>query len=122
MNNKRFGQELENRTKVFAIQVIRLSSSLPNTIECRVIRNQLVKSGTSIGANYREANKSRSKAEFYNRLKICQSEANETIYWLEILNEIIINQAPELNKAINEAKELLAIFTTIVNKLKVSKQ
>jgi len=118
MENKNFGKELEIRTKKFAINVTKLSSSLSNTIELRVIKNQLVKSGTSIGANYREANKSRSKADFQNRIKICQSETNETLYWLEIVEDVCRQNKPILIELISESKELLALFTAIVNKLK----
>ena len=74
MENKEFGIQLENRTKKFAISIIKLSASLPKTEECKVMKNQLSKSGTSIGANYREANRSRSKADFRNKVKICESE------------------------------------------------
>ena len=88
MDNKEFSKELEKRTKKFAIAIIRLSSSLPDTIEAKVIRNQLTKSGTSVGANYREANRSRSKADFINKIKISESEANETVFWLEIIEEL----------------------------------
>lgn len=122
MDNKKFGKELEIRTKTFAINVIRLSTSLPNTLELRVIKNQLVKSGTSIGANYREANKSRSRPDFQNLLKICQAEANETLYWLEIIEEICTQNKPMIKKLISESKELLALFTAIVNKLKNQNQ
>ena len=66
MDNKEFGRQLEIRTKKLAIRVIRLSSSLPGTTEGRVVRNQFTKSGTSIGANYREANRARSKADFFS--------------------------------------------------------
>ena len=72
MNNKEFGKQLEVRTKKFAISIIDLSASLPNTPECKVIKYQITKSGTSIGANYREANRSRSKADFANKIKICE--------------------------------------------------
>jgi four helix bundle protein len=65
-----------------------LSASLPDTPEARVIRNQITKSGTSIGANYREANRARSKADFKNKIKICESEASETQYWLEMISEL----------------------------------
>jgi four helix bundle protein len=64
MNNKEFAKELEIRTKLFAVKILKLSAKLPNTIEAKVIRNQISKSGTSVGANYREANRSRSKADF----------------------------------------------------------
>ncbi len=79
MNNKEFGKQLEVRTKKFAISIIDLSVSLPNTPESKVIKYQITKSGTSIGANYREANRSRSKADFANKIKICESEASETV-------------------------------------------
>jgi four helix bundle protein len=85
MENKEFSRQLENQTKKFAIASIRLSSSLPNTSGGKIIKNQITKSGTSIGANYREANRSRSKADFANRISICASEANETSYWIEII-------------------------------------
>ena len=109
---------LETRTKIFALNIIRLSSSMPNSIENRVIKNQIVKSGTSIGANYREANKSRSKADFMNRIRICQAEANETIYWLELISESNDQKIKILEELIREANELLAIFTSITNKLR----
>ncbi len=88
MDNKEFSKKLESRTKQFAISIIRLSVSLPRTEEAKVIRNQITKSGTSIGANYREANRSRSKADFSNKIKICESEASETSYWIELIMEM----------------------------------
>lgn len=77
MDNKEFSKQLELRTKQFAISIIKLSTSLSNMVECNVIKNQITKSGTSIGANYREANRSRSKADFKNKISICESEASE---------------------------------------------
>ncbi len=70
------------------MRVIRLSTALPNTPEGRVIRNQITKSGTSIGANYRESNRARSKPDFKNKIKICESEASETQYWIEVIVEV----------------------------------
>tara|TARA_B100000959_G_scaffold281984_1_gene347389 strand:- start:846 stop:1115 length:270 start_codon:yes stop_codon:yes gene_type:complete len=84
MDNKEFSKMLEERTKKFAVRIIRLSSMLPNTYEGRVVKNQITKSGTSIGANYREANRARSKADFKNKIKICEGEASETQYWIEL--------------------------------------
>jgi four helix bundle protein len=95
-----------------------LSAKLPNTIEAKVIRNQISKSGTSIGANYREANRSRSKADFISRIRISESEASETIYWLEIINEFNWIEESCLSELVKESKELLAIFTSISNSLK----
>ncbi|WP_142785755.1 four helix bundle protein [Changchengzhania lutea] len=115
MENKDFAKKLEYRTRQFGISIIKLSTSLPNTIEGNVIRNQITKSGTSIGANYREANRSRSKRDFKN--KISESEASETEYWLEIIKDFNGLKNEVLNSTMNEAKELLALFTSISNKL-----
>jgi four helix bundle protein len=80
ISNKGFAKSLEARTRKFAVNIIRLSGKLPKTPEGKVVRNQVTKSGTSVGANYREANRSRSRAEFKSRIKICESEASETQY------------------------------------------
>ena len=87
LSNKEFSKNLEKRTLKFGIKIINLSANLPNTPEGRIIRNQITKSGTSIGANYREANRARSKADFINKIKICESEASETQYWLDLIIE-----------------------------------
>ncbi len=121
MTNKEFGKALELRTKSFAIKVIRLSCRIPNTLENNIIRNQLVKAGTSIGANYREANSSRSKADFLNRIKICQAEANETIYWIELLLESKKQNHIGIQELYRESKELFAMFTAITQKLSKTK-
>jgi four helix bundle protein len=117
MKNKVFAKELEERTKKFSVNIIRYSSSLTNTVEYNIIRKQMVRSATSIGANYREANRSRSKADFISRLRICQSEASETEYWLAILNNISKDTTPP-KYLINECNELLALFTAIITKLR----
>ncbi|MFZ4741436.1 MAG: four helix bundle protein [Bacteroidales bacterium] len=118
MNNKEFSIQLEHRTKKFAISIVKLSSSLPNNSEGFVFRNQITKSGTSIGANYHEANRSRSKADFYHKIKISESEASETIYWLEIIKELNWVENSILDAISKEANELLAIFTSVANKIK----
>jgi four helix bundle protein len=115
MDNKEFSKLLEKRTKEFAITTIKLSSSLPNTSEGKVIKNQITKSGTSIGANYREANRSRSKADFINKISICASEASETAYWIEIISELNWVDNQKLLSILTEANELLALFTSIGN-------
>lgn len=117
MDNKEFAKQLEIRTKVFAVEIIGLSASLSNSSESMVIKNQITKSGTSIGANYREANRSRSPKDFANKIKICESEASETVYWLEIIKDLNWIPINKLEKSMNEAKELLAIFTSISLKL-----
>lgn len=115
MTNKEFGQKFERRTKLFSISVIKLSSSLSNSQEARVIRNQLTKSATSVGANYREANRSRSNADFKNKIKISASEA---VYWLEIIQELSWSEIERIEPIMKEASELLAILTSISSKMK----
>jgi len=116
MDNKEFVKELEKRTKRFAVRIIRLSSKLPNTPEARVVRNQISKSGTSIGANYREANRARSKADFRNKIDICESESSETQYWLEVIVEMEWLSFDQVKYEYEECGELLAIFTSIGKK------
>ena len=116
VENKEFSKELEKRTRKFAVRIIRLSTKLPNTPEGRVIRNQITKSGTSIGANYREANRARSKADFRNKIKICESEASETQYWIEVIVEIKWLSLEKIKADYDECSELLAIFTSIGSK------
>ncbi|MGW8223747.1 MAG: four helix bundle protein [Syntrophobacteria bacterium] len=110
---KKFAEELEKRTKQFAIDIIRLSMTLPNTPEGRTIRNQLTKAGTSVGANYREANRSRSKKDFRNKIAICESEASETQYWLQVIAGVGWKSWDKLQPDYDECSELLAIFTSI---------
>lgn len=110
---KKFAKELEKRTKQFAIDIIRLSMTLPNTPEGRTIRNQLTKAGTSVGANYGEANRSRSKKDFRNKIAICESEASETQYWLQVIAGVGWKSWDELQPDYDECSELLAIFTSI---------
>lgn len=81
------------------------------------MKNQITKSGTSVGANYREANRSRSKADFRNRIKICESEASETVYWLEIIQYMNWKDSLIIEPVIKEANEILALFTSIGKKL-----
>lgn len=90
---------------------------LPNSDESRIIKNQVVRSVTSVGANYREANRARSRADFRNKIKICEGEASETAYWLEIIDDLKwlpIGKIKELREVITE---FLAIFSTIIKKL-----
>ena len=116
MNNKEFARELEKRTREFGVRIIRLSRTLPNTPEARVIRTQMTKSGTSIGANYREANRARSKADFRNKIKICESETSETQYWLEVIVKLKWLSWAKVKWEYEECGELLGIFTSAANK------
>lgn len=116
MKNKEFAKQLEERTREFAVRIIRLSCMLPNTPETRVIRSQITKSGTSVGANYREANRARSKADFKNKIKICESETSETQYWLEIIVKVKWLSWAKVKWEYEECGELLGIFTSAANK------
>ena len=116
MDIRDFAKELEKRTLKFAVQIIRLSTTLPNTPEAKVVRNQLTKCGTSVGANYREANRSRSKADFKNKITICETEASETQYWLEVIIEVGWKSYDQVKPEYEECSELLAIFTSIGKK------
>jgi len=93
-----------------------LSARLPKTEEGRVIRYQITKAGTSIGAHYREADRSRSKANFKNKISICESEARVTQYWREIIIEVGWLMWEDLKEDYNECCELLALFTSIEKK------
>jgi len=116
MNRKKFAKNLEKRTRLFAVRVIKISAKLPNTPEGRVVRNQLTKAGTSVGANYREANRARSKADFRNKIKICESESSETQFWLEVITEVKWLTWEEIKNDYEECSELLALFTSIGSK------
>lgn len=119
MDNKDFAKILEARTKQFAIGIIKLSSRLPSSPEGKAILNQVTKSGTSIGANYREANRSRSKADFINKIRICESEASETAYWLKIIEALDWVDSQLIVVILKEVNELLAIFTASGKTLKL---
>lgn len=111
-------KDLKERTKKFALNIIRLVASLPRTREADLIGRQLLKAGTSVGANYREANRGRSKAEFRAKIGIVEQESDESLYWLELLKESGITGGKLLEELIVEADELVAIFTTIGKKSK----
>jgi four helix bundle protein len=110
---REFSKGLEKRTLKFAIRIIKLSTQLPNTAEGRVVKNQITKAGTSIGANYREANRARSRADFKNKIAICTSEASETQYWIEVIRDMKWLPLDHLKEDHDECSELLAIFTSI---------
>lgn len=104
--------ELKYRTKQFSLLVLNLVEKLPNSISSRVVINQLAKSATSVGANYRAACRATSDREFVAKLNIVLEEADETQYWLEIIEEMKwINQS-ELEFPLKESGELVAIFVS----------
>jgi four helix bundle protein len=103
-------EELRDRTKRFALRIVRLFRHLPRTTEAQVLGKQLLRSGTSIGANYRACGRARSKAEFISKMSIVVEEADETVFWIECLIESGIVKQELLSELLGEANELLAIF------------
>ena len=105
--------ELEERTKRFALTVIRFVSGMPRTREADVLGRQLLRAATSIGANYREANRAESRADFIHKIAIVEKEAAETQYWLDLLLESGLAPQQKCRETVEEATELLAIFTSV---------
>jgi four helix bundle protein len=104
-------QELRARTKAFALRIIRMSQALPRSREANVIVQQVLRSATGMAANYRAAGRSRSKAEFIAKIGVVVEEADETVFWLEMLGESGIVQPAKLQNLLAEATQLVAIFT-----------
>jgi len=105
--------QLEDRTKAFAIQIIRFVANLPKSRIGHVLGYQLLKSGTSVGANYREANRAESRADFAHKIGIVEKECSESLYWLELCDESDIGDKVVRSQLLQECGELLAIFTSI---------
>ena len=103
--------ELQQRTKGFALRVLKLIEQLPNTIGGRVLANQVARSATSVGANYRAACRARSRAEFASKLGTVAEEADESLYWLELIRDGNFVPEKKLASLVSEADELTAIFT-----------
>lgn len=106
-----FIEKFKERTKSFSLRIIKLYQSLPKSGEARIIGNQLLRSATSVAANYRAAARSRSNAEFHSKMSIVVEEADETVFWLEILNESGIMSYNQLNELMNESNEILKIVS-----------
>ena len=111
-------EDLRKRTKVFALRVIKLYSSLPKSTEAQVLGKQLLRSGTSVGAHYREACRAKSDADFISKLEGGLQELEETSYWLELITEANIFPAERLQPLCDEADELIAMFVTMVKNVK----
>lgn len=110
--------DLRVRTKQFALRVIRLFGALPKRVEADVIGRQVLRSGTSVGANFREAHRARSDAEFVSKLGDCLRELEETCYWFELLVDSELVPAIQLAPLHDECNQLIAILTTISKKVK----
>jgi four helix bundle protein len=104
--------ELKQRTKRFALRVLKLSAALPGTIEGKAIRGQLVRAGTSVGANYRAACRGRSRAEFAAKIGVAEEEADESAFWLELVIEAAFLKEIQVRPLLEEANELTKIMAT----------
>ena len=111
-------QDLRDRTKQFAVRCIRLYSALPKNTVAQVIGKQLLRSGTSVGAHYREAHRGKSGADFISKIEGGLQELDETAYWLELLEDAQIMTDERLEPLRAENDELIAIFVSIVKKVK----
>ena len=102
----------------FGVRIVRLIRTFPKTVDGIEMGRQLLRSGTSIGANYREANRAESKSDFIHKVGVSEKEASETVYWLEICDKAPLGASQEVHILLEEARELLAIVTTIGRKAK----
>jgi len=124
VTNAEFKEGLEKRTLDFSVRLLNHLGALPNKSVFWLIVNQLGRSGTSIGANYREANRAESKADFIHKIGIVEKESSETVYWLTVLSRLQIlpaELAGENAGLLKEAEEFLSLFSTINRKAKESR-
>jgi four helix bundle protein len=111
-------RDLKQRTKTFALRIIKLYAALPRRGDAKILGGQILKSGTSVGAHYREACRAKSDADFISKIEGALQELDETSYWLELIGEAEILSMSRLQPLHDEAEELIAILVTIVTKVK----
>jgi four helix bundle protein len=114
-------EQLKARTKQFAIRIVRLFRTLPKTDEARVIGKQVLRSGTSVAANYRAVCRARSQAEFIAKIGVVVEEIDETVFWIELLADTEIVRPERIAELLTEANELLAIFAASLRTAKTNK-
>jgi four helix bundle protein len=114
-------QDLKSRTKAFALRIIKLYIALPKNTEAQVLGNQILRSGTSVGAHYHEACRAKSDADFISKIEGGLQELEETIYWLELIVEAGIFPEARLKTLRDETEELIAMFVTMVKNVKSKK-
>src|SRR5882762_7506729 len=114
-------EEMKARTRAFALRVIRLAESLPSTPTANVIRNQMLRCGTSVGANYRAACRAKSRADFVSKMGTVEEEADETIYWMELLIESGLVDKNRVANLFDEANQLVAIVVTSIKTARENK-
>jgi four helix bundle protein len=119
LNSLQKAAELKQRTKTFAIRMVKLYRSLPHSPDAQTLGKQILRSGTSVAANYRAVCRARSKAEFIAKMGVVLEEADETVFWLELLTETGVRSQERTQDLLEEANELLAVFGA---SLRTSKQ
>jgi len=117
MTNQEFNEIWRGKTKQFALKVIALCDELPNKESAKIISRQLLRAATSVAANYRAACRGRSKQEYYSKICIVVEEADETQFWLELLQESKLIEEIKIKPLLEEVSEILAVTTSIKNKL-----
>ena len=110
--------ELRDRTKSFALRTIKLANTLPNTLAARVIRDQLLRCGTSVGANYRAAKRAKSTADFISKMGTVEEEADESMYWMELIVEAGLMKESRISELYQEADEILSMVVTSIKTAK----
>ena len=108
-------EQIKYRTKQIGLEVIKLIDDLPDKSSASVVARQIIKSSTSIGANYRAACRAKSTPDFINKLKIVEEETDETIYWLEILEESLLIPKDKISGLMKETNEILSIIVASIN-------
>ena len=107
-------EDMKKRTRVFALRIIRLAESLPNTRTAKVIRNQMLRCGPAVGANYRASCRAKSKPDFISKMGTVEEEADETIYWMELLIDAEIVKRSRIADLLDEADEILSIVVSSI--------
>src|SRR5579859_6884111 len=113
-------EEMKGRTKAYASRIVKLCSALPNNWVARTLGKQLLRSGTSVGANYRAVCRGKSNSDFINKLRIVEEECDESLFWMELLVENNIVKASRLTGLMKEASELLAIVVSSAKTARMS--
>ena len=111
-------QDLRKRTKEFALRIVKLYAALPKSASAQVLGKQILRSGTSVGAQYREACRAKSNADFINKIEGALQELDETLYWLELIGESQVLKTSRLDALRKETEELIAMFVTMVKGVK----
>jgi four helix bundle protein len=111
-------EEMLRRTRRFALAIIRLGLSLPRSMVSQVLGRQVLGSGTSVGAHYREACRAKSRADFVSKIEGALQELDETVYWLELVQDVYVEKSSQTRSLMTEANELISIFVSVVKIVK----